>query len=636
MELDPERIRIVANNETGLFYGVGTLVQLLTKKRLPEGEVVDWPELPMRHIYWDDSHHLERLDALKAAVREASLLKINGFVLKLDGHFAYRSAPAAVDPQALSPSELQELTDYGLHFHVQVIPYLDAPAHLSFLLKHPEYAALRAFPDNNYEMCATNTEGLRLLDSMYGDLLAANRGVHYFYLSTDEAYYVGMAENSQCNEKRRADELGSRGKLWAEFLTKAASFLQERGREVIFWGEYPLKPGDIASIPKNLIDGETYGEAADAMYRERGIRQMIYEPVEGEEPLFPHYYLLPRTERLHKLDEDFARVPTALEDAAGIMQRGQPNLIGEIVAGWGDAGLHPETFWLGYATVAAEGWNRWTAGGSEAMASFYTLWYGEGARDMARVYQLLSLQAQGWGDTWDSKESDARPGIWGDSKGKFPQRRPARDQTLPLPPPPERDLRYTGTWRRNNTRRLALAAKASMQNDTVQGLIEENLFHVDRHRYDLEVFLSIAQLCRQNLDLLEGFAEIDEALSEASAAAQSGKAEEAVASVDRALAAARAIRAERNQVWRDAVATWQKTWMPRVKEANGRVFLASPDDVKDHLPGRTADMSYLVYRELLLPIDDWYERTQAVRNSYAAAHHMEQQRTRLRWSDLAD
>jgi hypothetical protein len=76
--------------------------------------------------------------------------------------------------------------------------------------------------------------------------------------------------------------------------------------------------------------------------------------------------------------------------------------------------------------------------------------------------------------------------------------------------------------------------------------------------------------------------------------------------------------------------------MPRVRAANGRVYLDMPDDVKDHPPGRTVDMSYLVYRELLLPMEDWYERTQASRNSYAASHHLNEQRTPLRWKDLAD
>ena len=80
---------------------------------MPEGEIMDWPDLELRVIYWDDAHHLEHLEVLKAAVRQAAFYKINGFSIKLEGHFQYRHAAAMVEPYAMSPAELQELTDYA-------------------------------------------------------------------------------------------------------------------------------------------------------------------------------------------------------------------------------------------------------------------------------------------------------------------------------------------------------------------------------------------------------------------------------------------------------------------------------------------------------------------------------------------
>src|SRR2546430_7764325 len=73
------------------------------------------------------------------------------------GHFQFKSAPAVTEPQALSPAELQELTDYGLRYHVQLIPYLDAPAHIAFILKHPEYAHLREYPDRDRKSTRLNS-----------------------------------------------------------------------------------------------------------------------------------------------------------------------------------------------------------------------------------------------------------------------------------------------------------------------------------------------------------------------------------------------------------------------------------------------------------------------------------------------
>src|SRR5256884_510550 len=172
---------------------------------------------------------------------------------------------------------------------------------ISFILKHPQYAPLRAFPSSNYEFCVTNPETYKLLFGMYDDLLEATKGSKYFVLSTDEPYYVGLASNSQCDEVTRAHTLGSVGRLLAEFITKAANYLHDRGRTVSFWGEYPLKSEEITELPNHLVNREVYGPQIDFAYNRDSVRQLVYTSTQGEEPLFPQYYILPSTRRLHEI-----------------------------------------------------------------------------------------------------------------------------------------------------------------------------------------------------------------------------------------------------------------------------------------------------------------------------------------------
>ncbi|MEO6923003.1 MAG: hypothetical protein ABI142_04200, partial [Bryocella sp.] len=84
----------------------------------------------------------------------------------------------------------------------------------------------------------------------------------------------------------------------------------------------------------------------------------------------------------------------------------------------------------------------------------------------------------------------------------------------------------------------------------------------------------------------------------------------------------------------NTVTTWYKSWFPRVSEANGRHFLHELDDVKDHLPDRTVDMTYLLYREKLLPFGEWVNSILAARNKFAAAHHLPVRDYRLAWDDF--
>ncbi len=639
IDLGPGKIGITANAAPGLFYGVETLIQLMKPRdggpRLPEGRIVDWPDLQLRQIYWDDAHHLERLDALKHAVRQAAFFKANGFAIKLEGHFQFKSVPALVEPYALSPAQLQELTDYGLRYYVEVIPYLDGPGHIAFILKHPEYAKLREFPESNYELCVTNPDSYKLLFGMFDDLLAANKGVHYFYLSTDEPYYIGMADSPQCNEKAEAERLGSVGKLLAQFTTKTANYLHDRGRTVMFWGEFPMKPPDILALPSHLVNGEVYGPIFDPAFKAHGIREMFYTSTQGEERLFPNYFLLAPAKLLHPRRGGTPRVAATFEKISFDSARKDADLIGEINAGWADAGLHPETFWLGYATSAGTGWRPGSPDPRESMSAFYPLFYGPEALNMDRVYQLLSWQAEFWSDSWETTTSKARKPIFGNSNAIYRPPRPVRDQTLTLPPVPSpENLGFQSSWERDNAQRLQLATESLDQNDELLGLLRTNLERARFNHYNLEVFLAVAQLCRQNLEMLQGIGRMNARLEAAKVAAEKNQPRQAVAAIDQALRLAHDIRRSRNQVLRDAIETWYKSWHPRVAEANGRRFRHELDDVKDHVPDRTVDMTYLVYRELLLPFGDWVNQIESARNQYAGAHSLPAETEKFDWKDL--
>jgi hypothetical protein len=386
-------------------------------------------------------------------------------------------------------------------------------------------------------------------------------------------------------------------------------------------------------LPNFVINGETYGERFDPLYKARGIRQMIYNSTEGEERLFPHYFLRSPNQRLHPLYEDYERIPSALSAIAEDTARRDSNLAGLVIAGWGDMGLHPETFWLGYAAITSAGWKQWSAGAREATSSFYPVFYGPSI-NMDRVYQLMSFQSQVWMDTWDTVKSNARVPIWGNSNSIFTPRRPANDQTLSLPHAPSAVLHYNGDWSKEHDRLATLVENALPENDELQGLLGANLNSVTNNRYNLEILLSIANLCRQNLELIKSLKRIDQALKSADGLARAGKGTQAIAEADKALSEARTIRSARNAALADATQTWYKSWLPRVADANGRHFLHQVDDVKDHLPDRTVDMSYLVYRELQLPMEEWYQQTQKSRNAYAAAHHLTTVEVPLAWADL--
>jgi hypothetical protein len=204
---------------------------------------------------------------------------------------------------------------------------------------------------------------------------------------------------------------------------------------------------------------------------------------------------------------------------------------------------------------------------------------------------------------------------------------------LPVPQPPL--LTLGSEWEQQNSRRIKMAGDFLGRNDELLDLLYLNLRQVQLQRFNLEVYLSIAQLFRQNLQMILEMQRISDSLNAAAMHASRAETTEAVEALDQALDLATSIREQRNQALQNASDIWYKEWFPRVSDANGRHYLDKVDDVKDHLPVRTVDLSYLVYRELLYPLNDWAEQTIAARNEYAEVHHLPARSFHLEWQRTA-
>lgn len=634
LEMRANKITVMANAAQGLYYGVQSLLQLLKAQddivTFPEGELTDWPNMDLRMIYWDDAHHLEKTDILKREIKQAAYYKINGFALKLEGHFEYRSAAPIVEPHALSAAQYQEITDYAAAHYVQLIPYLDAPAHVSFILKHPEYKELRAFENSNYQFTVNNPKTYELLSGMFKELIDANKRVEYVLLSNDEAYYTGKA----ANEIDLAKSLGGNGKLLAQFIGRMADTLKKYGRKVIFWGEYPLAIDDIKNLPTHLING-VYDSSWAPAFKERGIRQLIYTSTQGEEPLFPNYYPLPVGKTLHKENENItARVPDLLKTITKAVNEKRADLAGVIVAGWADAGLHSQTFWLGYATGAAMGWNHSAVNAEELTERFFQTFYGTDNAAIKRVYELTSRQAQFYNDSWERIASDSRTPIFGNSAQVYATPKPAHDQgLLVLPVPDSNNFSFGFNWADSNYKRLQLAQSFLNESDELLLLLKK-LNAVKRNRYNIEVIKTVAALCRQNIVMLLQLKKISELSREASEVADNYP-ERSLSLIDQSLDLAALLKTQRNHVLDSSVKVWYEDWMPLVTEANGRKYLHAVDDVKDHRPIRTVDMSYLIYRQLMYPMDKWADETVMARNAFARRHSLKQRDFKLQWKDYS-
>ena len=602
-------VEITGNSDQGLFYGVQTLVQLIRRDPagrllLPKGTIEDWPRLALRFLHWDTKHHQDRPETLKRYLDWTARFKANMIAFELEDKFEYPSHPIIGAPGAFTTAELQELVNYGLERFIQIVPDVQAPAHMAYVLKHPEFAHLRA-DGNNYQSALCKPETYQLIFSMYDDVVKATQGVEYFFVSTDEVYYAGI--ESECS---RPYNPVNRSFTWVEFVRKARDFLASRGRRILIWAEYPLLPEHVSLLPPDVIDGVIGEEEYLEAERKLGMRQLGYVSMQGSEYLFPDHLAM---------EDGAGRLAAAYEYLCrGRHWRGNP--IGVFGAAWDDSGLHNETFWLGWSAVAQWGWNPCTVSPEEHAAEFMRLYYGPQATGMVEVYRTLQRQARAWQRSWERVVSRVRGPGYGNSYGKGLGT--ARyDLTLDPPPLPALpDLKLGKRVSEKYAERFREAPSRRLENDRLLHALHENLGRVERNRYNLEVLLSLARFIGGHWRLLEAMAAADRALGQAEVAAAKNDPVRAVGHLVSAHNAITAARQENERVFAELVAVFEKSRFPKGRSVGGRKFVHVLDDTKDHWADRTPDMGFMMAPERSIGLDEWARALEKSIREYAAQH----------------
>ncbi len=619
IRITPERVEITGNSQAGLFYGVQSLLQLMRRDPnghliLPRGEIIDWPDLQLRVMHWDTKHHQNRMETMKRYIDQAAFFKANAISFEMEDKYEYPRHPVIGAPGAYTRAEMAELTRYALERYIQIIPNVQAPAHMTFVLKHPEFAHLRS-DSSNYQACMCDEEAIRLILDMYQDMIDATPGVEYFHVSTDEVYYAGICD--KCQKKRPYNEI-NRSLFWVEYVNRVHAWMTERGRKVLCWVEYPLLTKDIGLLPRGIIDAITgpYREPDwIAAQNKAGIGQMAYTSMQGAEWLFPDYFTLKvNGQSIQGRMRDAVNTPELTRRA------GTKNLMGSFCAAWDDAGLHDETFWLGWAAVTAYGWNMHGPSEAQAEADFFDAFYGPGCTvDMREVYCQLEIQARYYENLWDMIWSKERGPAYGYSGGKRPITR--QDETLSLPGLPSGDSLPSGrSFSEKNKTKIETALELQPANERLQHLIVRAMGETGRNRYNLEVLLSIAALEGYAIRTMIDLSRAEDFLAQAAQASSSGEHARAVNLMVEAGNLVTANIEDRETMWRDFVMVWEKARFPKNEDRDGRKFLHVMDDVKDHFADRRRGLDYMIAPFQRMDLPGWRKALGQSITDYAARH----------------
>jgi hypothetical protein len=252
LAVEPHEAFVVAASDSGIFYGVQTLKQLLpvagAKPVLPMGTVRDWPAMKYRGIDDDLSRGpFPTLEFQKNQIRVFATYKINVYSPYIEHTLQYANQPLAAPPgSSLAPAEVEELVRYAAQYHISVLPEQEAFGHLHQMLKYDLYKDVAETP-HGHVLAPGQAGTLPLIDDWFTQI-AKQFPSPFIHIGADETLDLGMGRTHQQVQAK------GYGPVYVDFLKQIHDRLAPLHRRLLFWGDIgEADPAAVAGLPKDMI-----------------------------------------------------------------------------------------------------------------------------------------------------------------------------------------------------------------------------------------------------------------------------------------------------------------------------------------------------------------------------------------------
>ena len=143
------------------------------------------------------------------------------------------------------PDDLKTLVQYAKARQIDILGNQQSFGHLTWILKHPEYASLR---ETDYLLCPTKEESYQLLDDLYSEVCPL-LPFPMFNVCCDETEGLGTGPSKQL-----AEEIGVGG-VYVRHIRRVHDLLKEKyNKRMMMWGDIILAASGQAGA-----DSQRYG-----------------------------------------------------------------------------------------------------------------------------------------------------------------------------------------------------------------------------------------------------------------------------------------------------------------------------------------------------------------------------------------
>jgi len=249
LNISANQVIIAATTESGLFYGVQSLKQIIRADRtgnsIPCLSITDKPT--MRYRGWMDDISrgpIPTVEFIKKEIRTMAEFKQNFFNLYTEHVFRSDKYPDISPTDGFTPAEIKELADYAAKYHMDVMGNFQSFGHMAKILSNPFYAHLG---DNGDILNPADESTYKFLADIYSEMIPAYKS-DFFNINCDETFGLGEGKS-----KAMADSIGESG-IYAYHINRLDNLIKPYGKRIMMWGDIAVnKPEIINRLPKDLI-----------------------------------------------------------------------------------------------------------------------------------------------------------------------------------------------------------------------------------------------------------------------------------------------------------------------------------------------------------------------------------------------
>ena len=154
-------ITISAEDETGIYYGLTSVIQMLIERDnvLTKGNIIDYSDVEDRSFHLDCARKFFTKDWIISLIKDLSWQKYNSIQLHFSENEGFRLQSDTleaidgfqyVNDQYLTKQDMLEIIQVANEYHIEVIPSLDSPGHLGAVLRYlpSDYSCASLFPSD--------------------------------------------------------------------------------------------------------------------------------------------------------------------------------------------------------------------------------------------------------------------------------------------------------------------------------------------------------------------------------------------------------------------------------------------------------------------------------------------------------